>query len=442
MIDQLVEKFLSQNWTWKMGNAKLAKRWKVSKEQVEEARSRARKLQRKDHEATTHNYIADLEDELFQKIDNERGILESTATSTFEPKTDEEWAKLHKVDLTKYKISTYWTKLKAGGKFTSSLMCTLRKVETDEGLQGLTLKETLQEYIDGKLLPMRPVVTPVIGHCDLRSNDKALLIISSDEHIAAANLKDDLYNTHYDGREYMERKRKILKQVAAEICHYGKFDAIYDIKLGDDLDGWNASTTRQGEGHSHILPQNMDNKEALQTYVRCNIRYWDELIQLEGAHQYHKYDIVNSNHGGKGLDYAANLGVEVFLEGKYPQVNINYVHKLIGHFRYGVHAIMLTHGKDENYMKKGLPLNLEPKTELFIKQYMDHHNITGKATLFKGDLHQFNWNAGKFFDYINVGSVYGSSGWVQANYGLTPPSFCIAIIDKHTHDCQIKPVYL
>ncbi len=58
--------------------------------------------------------------------DLEKGTRTSEAVSDFEPKSHEELAKLHKVDLSKYKIASYWTKQK-GDKFTSSLLCSLIK---------------------------------------------------------------------------------------------------------------------------------------------------------------------------------------------------------------------------------------------------------------------------------------------------------------------------
>jgi hypothetical protein len=36
----------------------------------------------------------------------------STLETSFEPKSDLELAKLHRIDLTKYKISTYWSSYK------------------------------------------------------------------------------------------------------------------------------------------------------------------------------------------------------------------------------------------------------------------------------------------------------------------------------------------
>lgn len=67
--------------------------------------------------------------ETVKKVNVDKGTLESTIETTFDPKTIDELAKLHKIDLTRYKISNYWSKLKANGKFTSSVFATLIKDE-------------------------------------------------------------------------------------------------------------------------------------------------------------------------------------------------------------------------------------------------------------------------------------------------------------------------
>lgn len=59
------------------------------------------------------------------QVNNEQGTLKSEIVLDYEPKDDLELAELHKVDLTKYKISSYWTK-QQGDKFFSSLHCTLK----------------------------------------------------------------------------------------------------------------------------------------------------------------------------------------------------------------------------------------------------------------------------------------------------------------------------
>lgn len=61
------------------------------------------------------------------KVDENKGTIESIVVLSYEPKNTEELAKLHKIDLSKYKISNYWSKLKPNGKFTSSVFATLKQ---------------------------------------------------------------------------------------------------------------------------------------------------------------------------------------------------------------------------------------------------------------------------------------------------------------------------
>ena len=56
-----------------------------------------------------------------KKVNVEKGTVESTLVLDFEPKDDLELAKLHKIDLDKYVITNYWSKLLPNGKFTSSV---------------------------------------------------------------------------------------------------------------------------------------------------------------------------------------------------------------------------------------------------------------------------------------------------------------------------------
>lgn len=56
-----------------------------------------------------------------RKVNVERGTIESTIISDFDPKDDLELAKLHKINLDKYVITNYWSKMLPSGKFTSSV---------------------------------------------------------------------------------------------------------------------------------------------------------------------------------------------------------------------------------------------------------------------------------------------------------------------------------
>jgi hypothetical protein len=56
-----------------------------------------------------------------RKVNVERGTIESTIVTDFDPKDDIELAKLHKINLDKYIITNYWSKMLPNGKFTSSI---------------------------------------------------------------------------------------------------------------------------------------------------------------------------------------------------------------------------------------------------------------------------------------------------------------------------------
>jgi len=71
-------------------------------------------------------------DTVTKKVNLDKGTIESTLVLTYEPKDDVELAKLHKIDLTKYVITNYWSKVLPNGKFTSSVLSKLIPEEVKE----------------------------------------------------------------------------------------------------------------------------------------------------------------------------------------------------------------------------------------------------------------------------------------------------------------------
>jgi hypothetical protein len=88
------------------------------------------------------------------KVNNEAGTIESTIILDFEPKDDIELAKLHKVNLDKYIITRYWSKLLPSGKFSSSVFSSLKQPKdyTTEDfvkfLENYTPKHTPKLLVD------------------------------------------------------------------------------------------------------------------------------------------------------------------------------------------------------------------------------------------------------------------------------------------------------
>jgi len=357
------------------------------------------------------------------ETNTEKGTIKTTVLSDFEPKTDIEWAELHKVDLEKYKIGIYWTKQTTGGKFFTSLQCVLRKLGDD--VEPVEIEKAIEAAWKGKLTP--------IEYPKLKStNNKAIVFCIADEHVACSNDKA-LYDNLWNESEYRKRKTQVIDVLAAETIKHGEFEKIIILSLGDDMDGWNAQTTRGG----HSLPQNMTNREAIEAYLKVNISIWDALMKHFSSSQFECYNVSFSNHGGNSFDDAANIALKAYLDGRYPdQVDFRLCEKSIESFRYNNHNIHYTHGKDDKLMRAPMPLNLDHKTEAYIKQYMDlngyHHAEDEQNYFIKGDIHQFNWNSGKFFHYINCPSVMGSTDWIMRNFGLSKPGILHLILDGTT----------
>ena len=111
----------------------------------------------------------------------------------------------------------------------------------------------------------------------------------------------------------------------------------------------------------------------------------------------------------------------------------------IDSFCVGDHTFVYAHGKDNYTQFKNFPLTLNDKTDLYFTQWMNGNNIMGKYKyVVKGDLHRFAYTVGNTFDYISVGSLYGSSNWITANFGNT--KWSINFMEIQGDDMQIGTI--
>ena len=125
-VNQGLLEQLEQMLHWKKSKKVYAEKLGVTEEVIDELLKELRNKEKVRDDAEVAHYI-DVLEEMIVKVNNEKGTLESTIETNFEPKDDLELARLHKINLDKYKISNYWTKQKSNGKFTSSVFATLRQ---------------------------------------------------------------------------------------------------------------------------------------------------------------------------------------------------------------------------------------------------------------------------------------------------------------------------
>lgn len=241
-----------------------------------------------------------------------------------------------------------------------------------------------------------------------------------------------LFGYEYNGEIFKDNLDKVFHSIIKEYNRYGKFDVLVLDDLGDGLDGWNGQTTRGG----HHLPQNMDNIKAFKTYVFGKLDLIERLYDAGIAHKIYVRNVSNCNHSGD-IGYAANISIQMIIERTYEKDAVEFyiLEKFMEHFDYGDHTFILTHGKDKEYMKHGLPYKLDNKAIKFISDYIEHYNITNKYIhVEKGDLHQIGYDRTKRFDYRNFMSFAPPSAWSQNNFGDSYSGYSIQVIPKHENE--------
>ncbi len=276
----------------------------------------------------------------------------------------------------------------------------------------------LKEYLAKAVKPVKIVKT--------RANEKSLHIHTSDKHVGSS-VTNSIYDNTYNKETVQERMNSVLDEAKYLTSIYGKFDKIYFNDLGDALDGYNGQTTRGG----HKLPQNMSNQEQFDTFVKTTCDFFDQIINLGLANSYAYNAVTNDNHSGD-FAYCANRAIQIYLNTRYPEVEVKILTKFIEHYTYGNHTFMLTHGKDKEDMKHGLPLHMNSKVENFILQYIEYHNLTGNLHFIKGDLHNSTSALLRKFRYVNVLSLFGASKWIHNNFGNSNSGCSFDVVEKFT----------
>jgi hypothetical protein len=189
-----LEKLLS----WKKSKKFMAEKLQITEGEVEEL---LKELRGKDSsiEEEIVEYIS-----ATRKVNNEKGTLESTLVLDYEPKDDIELARLHKINLDKYVITNYWSKVLPSGKFTSSVFSKLKKPQdyTPEDFAKF-----LQNY-----KPQHSAVKFIEIHSDKKTVD--IEISLSDFHLAKKVI-DGNNDIEVRKAAYMHVVQELVKNVRA-----------------------------------------------------------------------------------------------------------------------------------------------------------------------------------------------------------------------------------
>lgn len=281
------------------------------------------------------------------KIDSEKGTLESIRELSFEPKNDIELAKLHNIDLTKYKISTYWSKLKSNGKFTSSVLCTLRKLNNDLPLQKDFLLSEIKEYYESTTwlnnFKFFSNQIRLDNKLNIKTGDKLLEISIPDLHWGKMSHEEE------SGEDYdIKIAEKRYKDAIKNLLKLSNLDEVSTILLPIGNDLFNVdnqfSTTTGG------TPQDCD------TRFHKMVKTVKELLinTITGLSALAKVEIliVPGNHDEITTFMLGEI-LEAFFHSN-DNVNINNGAKLRKYYQYGKNSFLYTHGDKEKHGDLGL----------------------------------------------------------------------------------------
>lgn len=238
----LTQKFISGKLSMNAGAQKLADRYNLTKEEVYEAKLAAKTSIHTDDIVGCLNAYSELENKLVE-VHNELGTLKSSITSDedlFSSKSDLDLAKLHKVDLTKYKIVNYWTKVQPNGKFTSSLFC---KVIAENSEENITNKfaEALTAYVPKYTTNLTPAFKNNYENC-------CLIIPKQDSHFN----KYDIMGDNDINNRFSEVQVSIINDLQKASLSNNVEEVVYIVGSDQFNSEWTSLTTK-GTPQTNIL---------------------------------------------------------------------------------------------------------------------------------------------------------------------------------------------
>lgn len=309
--------------------------------------------------------------------------------------------------------------------------CFLKKLEQDK-VKNLEkqLKETSKKYYTLKN-NTDAIVKAVEDSTSRRVHtprpsvisNKNLILHISDMHIGAKVSRETLFSNPYSPDVVISRLKSVLDKLADK-----KFDTIVINLLGDNIDGINQTTARPSS--THLLPQNLDNYEQVKAYLEIMEWFVSSLVEMKICNKIKIYSVKCGNHDGI-VSWIATTALFAKLRLIYPSIESKIFDEFFGYYELDGHKWIITHGKDDLFMKHGLGLNIKPNEKIQIYNWLESKGIYGtNIHVIKGDLHSDNLNSCKKMDYRNCLSLFGASDHSNFNYELNDYGVSYEVIDN------------
>lgn len=242
-------------------------------------------------------------------------------------------------------------------------------------------------------------------------NGNIINLYLADMHIGASINSSPLYgdNINYNIDEIIRR----LKEIIAKLSEIGPYKQINLILLGDNIDccGIYGKTARL----DHDMPENMDPREQANNFISI-LKWFIQSLLTNFNTKLSVYSVPCGNHAGN-YEYICNKALFGTINTVFPEVETILWEEFYGVLEVNNNKFICTHGKDAQFMKKPMPLDLNDKTKIMLYEWLDSKHIYGDNIHFiKGDLHSNSLSSCKKLTYRNVLSLFGASDYSNYNY--------------------------
>ena len=279
--------------------------------------------------------------------------------------------------------------------------------------ENIELKRKLESLESFKIILDDSIKSINLNYTKNKSNSDINLYIS-DIHLGATVTTGSLYKEN-ENYGFDEAKRR-LECILYKIKEIGPYNCINLVLMGDNIDccGFTGKTSRL----DHTMPENMDAREQANKYINLILWFIESIVNTKEFYsKINVYSVPCGNHGGN-FEYICNKALLSTINVRFPEIETILWEEFYGSFELNNHTFICLHGKEDQYMKKGFPLNLNDSTKVLLYEWIAENNIKSKNPIhfIKGDLHSDALNSCKLIDYRNVLSLFGASDYSNYNF--------------------------
>lgn len=216
-------------------------------------------------------------------------------------------------------------------------------------------------------------------------------------------------STEYSLFDQEWHEKKLFERFTQVVQHQPENCNMVINMLGDYADGERGRTA----SNSVTLEQNMTDQNIFRVGLDAFMYFITE-TRLRCKGKIVVNWVSNSNHPTV-VDHHIGIALQRLCWAKFDDVVINILDAPYNVGKFGPFDLILTHGKDRKYQKRGLPRFIKETQEARIQRYVLEMGLQNPLLL-RGDLHQYHDVDYSMFRDIMTPAFCPPSGWAATNF--------------------------